>query len=332
VRPIAALVTRFRYDGFGVARLPSGYTDPAATGAFPAGAGGDFRFHGHWLEADTGFYHMRARDYDPASGRFLSRDPVESAVTEPESYHPYAFANANPHFYSDPTGEFSVVEINFSGAIQKGLQGARTAAFNQAKRYVKDKAIDLAVDQFQSVLTKFLPVDFSFEDVFLRSTLYSPTGRRFGFFMEEFLCDNLDLPNSIWFEPHVNQRGGIEHNGFNCGNRNAYRPSLRFPRPDFIVSPQPPKNPATGRHANAWMIGEIKLQGHSLYRSYVKPRTQPGQWNAIMGYAAKHTISRTALFVTLTKPTDRQINEIRKQLMAHEAVKRGVIVVVVSVQ
>jgi len=138
VNPVG-VVTRFRYDGFEVARLPTGYTDPAAASTYPSGTGGDFRCHGHWLEADSGFYHMRARDYDPTTGRFLSRDPVEGAVTEPENYYPYAFAYGNPHVYSDPTGEFSVIEINISGSIQNGLQGFRAGSVQKGRQYFSRK-------------------------------------------------------------------------------------------------------------------------------------------------------------------------------------------------
>lgn len=154
-------VTRFRYDGFGVARVPSGYTDPASTGTFPTGAGGDFRFHGHWLEADTGFYHMRARDYDPTTGRFLSRDPVEGVTTEPESYHPYAFANANPHFFSDPTGEFTVTDLNITAAIQKGLNAARIGGVNFARNKARDYIGDVLGQQITDLLGAYLPDDLN---------------------------------------------------------------------------------------------------------------------------------------------------------------------------
>ena len=50
-------------------------------------------------------YFMRARYYDPATGRFISRDPVEGAQTMPQSQNPYAYAMNNPINLSDPSGE-----------------------------------------------------------------------------------------------------------------------------------------------------------------------------------------------------------------------------------
>lgn len=53
--------------------------------AADAGPSGDFRFHGEWLETTTGLYHLRARDYDPATGRFLTRDPEPADLSRPET-------------------------------------------------------------------------------------------------------------------------------------------------------------------------------------------------------------------------------------------------------
>jgi RHS repeat-associated protein len=52
-----------------------------------------------------GLYHMRARYYDPATARFLTRDPVWPVVDDPESLNPYQYANRNPLQFVDETGE-----------------------------------------------------------------------------------------------------------------------------------------------------------------------------------------------------------------------------------
>jgi RHS repeat-associated protein len=70
--PSTANTTRLFYDGFGNLRGTNG---PAP--AIPSNTGGDFRFQGAWLEAQTGLYNMRAREYDARFGRFTSRDPPE---------------------------------------------------------------------------------------------------------------------------------------------------------------------------------------------------------------------------------------------------------------
>ena len=57
------------YDAFGAPRAASGTQSR-------------FRFAGQEDHSDLGLVHMRARWYDPSSGRFISRDPV---VGSPES-------------------------------------------------------------------------------------------------------------------------------------------------------------------------------------------------------------------------------------------------------
>jgi len=53
-------------------------------------------------EGTTSMYYMRARFYDSANGRFLSRDPAVSF--DPMAMNPYPYAIGNPIGYNDPTG------------------------------------------------------------------------------------------------------------------------------------------------------------------------------------------------------------------------------------
>ena len=116
-----APTARLRYDGFG---------DPRGPSALPAGTLGDFRFHGMWLDP-TGLYHVRARMYDPETGRFLSRDPADGDPQRPETFAPYAFANGNPYVWTDPTGEYSLKELGatINVAIELQLVAIARAAF-----------------------------------------------------------------------------------------------------------------------------------------------------------------------------------------------------------
>lgn len=62
------------------------------------------QFHGAYQDSTTGEgnYAMRARNYDPGTGRFSTKDP---AGAQPIGSSPYAFAGGNPLVYTDPTGE-----------------------------------------------------------------------------------------------------------------------------------------------------------------------------------------------------------------------------------
>ncbi|MEU9126450.1 RHS repeat-associated core domain-containing protein, partial [Streptomyces sp. NPDC048506] len=52
---------------------------------------------------DTGLTHLGAREYDPATGRFLSVDPLMN-LADAESFNGYTYAGSNPVTDSDPSG------------------------------------------------------------------------------------------------------------------------------------------------------------------------------------------------------------------------------------
>ncbi|MFE1895881.1 RHS repeat-associated core domain-containing protein [Streptomyces yangpuensis] len=55
------------------------------------------------MDESIGTVHMGAREYDPATGRFLSVDPIID-FNEPKQQNPYAYANNSPVTFSDPSG------------------------------------------------------------------------------------------------------------------------------------------------------------------------------------------------------------------------------------
>ena len=58
-------------------------------------------FAGFALDPLSGLYQMGARYYDPALGRFISRDPTGYAGS---GINLYAYCGDNPLVYTDPTG------------------------------------------------------------------------------------------------------------------------------------------------------------------------------------------------------------------------------------
>lgn len=61
------------------------------------------RYGVRW-EPVGGLYHMCARYYDPATARFLTRDPALPVLTDPQSLNLYQYAAQNPLRYIDPQG------------------------------------------------------------------------------------------------------------------------------------------------------------------------------------------------------------------------------------
>lgn len=82
-----ATVQSYAYDAYG-----------QRTGAIPT-VENPFRYAGQYTDEKTGFQYLRARYYDPATGQFLSRDPLEDSTLQP-----YSYADNNPTNATDPTG------------------------------------------------------------------------------------------------------------------------------------------------------------------------------------------------------------------------------------
>jgi RHS repeat-associated protein len=63
----------------------------------------DYLFTGKERDV-TGLYYYGARYYDPETGTFISRDPVEGSLIKPESLNPYSYCQGNPLKYKDTWG------------------------------------------------------------------------------------------------------------------------------------------------------------------------------------------------------------------------------------
>ena len=68
-------------------------------------------------------YYLRARYYDPAIGRFLSRDPWPANPMNPQSLDRYAYAYNNPMRYVDPFGLRNAEGGNFHPKAWNGVKG-----------------------------------------------------------------------------------------------------------------------------------------------------------------------------------------------------------------
>jgi RHS repeat-associated protein len=86
------VVARARFSAFGELR--------ASTGDMPS----PFGFAARERDAAASLYYFRARYYDPALGRFLSRDAAPASLTDPRTLNPYLYAKNSPLRFTDPLG------------------------------------------------------------------------------------------------------------------------------------------------------------------------------------------------------------------------------------
>ncbi len=97
-------VTRRKFDPYGNTRGNAVNNWPGSRTFL--GTGND--------DASTGLTHIGAREYEPATGRFISVDPVID-ITNPLQMNGYNYANNNPISQSDPTGLESCFGYGYCG-------------------------------------------------------------------------------------------------------------------------------------------------------------------------------------------------------------------------
>jgi RHS repeat-associated protein len=100
-----------------------GRPSPALPSAF-----GGYGYTGERQDPVTGLVFLRQRWYDPATGRFLTPDTVSADGRDPRSLNRYVYALANPVNNTDPTGGFTLGEVNVVQSINNTLQQMRTVA------------------------------------------------------------------------------------------------------------------------------------------------------------------------------------------------------------
>ncbi|MCM3040575.1 polymorphic toxin-type HINT domain-containing protein [Paenibacillus motobuensis] len=65
-----------------------------------------FRYSGEYWDNVTDLQYLRARWYDPNSGRFVSKDSYEGSIDNPLSMNRYSYVHNNPLIYTDPSGQY----------------------------------------------------------------------------------------------------------------------------------------------------------------------------------------------------------------------------------
>jgi RHS repeat-associated protein len=328
------VVAEYDYDAFGNTLGVANWT---------GAAGGDFGYHAAWRDSATGLYHMRARTYDPVTGRFTTPDPVDSVPQLPESYEPYSFANNNPQLFSDPTGLFTITEISVSINVSNSLDRLQTLAVNEAGKKGVEEAQKFAVDFLVDVIQKLTPYGSE-----LRTVLeFARGGREARFaaadFFEELvsnlMCESVGklFPDSLWLFPTLSvSDGSAITNGIGCGRRErtprgdrsdvpSGKGASGTARPDYLISSGSPEAGDL-----TYLLGDVKLTGKALVDDYggSHPRNL-SQFQAIANHSVNYGL-RISVFFTISPVAKDRLKEL-EELVAKTAIKNGAFAFVVSV-
>ena len=114
----------YGYDGFGSVRQLTDSTG-AVTDTYDYDAWGNTVnvsgstpnvcfYRGGQYDPDLRLYYLRARYFNPLTGRFLTSAPVQGNTRNPRSLHPYLYVEGDPVRYVDPTGHPDIVEYRLT--------------------------------------------------------------------------------------------------------------------------------------------------------------------------------------------------------------------------
>jgi RHS repeat-associated protein len=95
---LGVVTDEYEYDAFGNSFTRSGTTP------------NNYLYRGEQYDSDLGLYYLRARYYNPNTGRFLSRDPNEGNAYDPKALHKYLYASGDPVNRIDPLGRADLFE------------------------------------------------------------------------------------------------------------------------------------------------------------------------------------------------------------------------------
>ena len=92
------------------------------------------KFIGKELDIETGLglYYFGARYYDPEIGRFITPDPGQPDLNDPQTLNPYVYCVNNPLRYLDPTGMFWEEIKEFLGGIFNVRQNMAEQEFQES--------------------------------------------------------------------------------------------------------------------------------------------------------------------------------------------------------
>jgi RHS repeat-associated protein len=139
-----AVTDKYEFDAFGNKFTVSGTTP------------NNYLYRGEQYDPDLGLYYLRARCYNPATGRFMSRDPEQGNQYDPVSFHKYLYANGDPIDGIDPMGHFDLVA--YAGNLVRAVAQVVPFAMKTACVIVLTMDLINMTTEHLHIPDKFLPM------------------------------------------------------------------------------------------------------------------------------------------------------------------------------
>ena len=135
------MIDSYEYDAFGNEFTVSDSTP------------NNYLYRGEQYDPDLGLYYLRARYYNPNTGRFMSRDPnapqprnSKAVPIDPKYLHKYLYANGDPINRIDPGGRIDLFEASAQFVEDLGDEIGE-AIYEHAEEALWCKAFDIFEEQ-----------------------------------------------------------------------------------------------------------------------------------------------------------------------------------------
>ena len=132
--PDETVTDTYLYDAFGNTVASTGSTE------------NPYRYTGEYYDSTLAFYYLRARFYDPRMGRFATTDPFGGLFRDPVSLHKYLYASGDPINRIDPSGLWSLAEIQVSANI-RGILSRLQCAYNYRAFYCRGRSTVFTIQE-----------------------------------------------------------------------------------------------------------------------------------------------------------------------------------------
>ena len=93
------------------------------------------KYAGEYYDDELDMYYLRARYYNPQTGRFISRDILEGDISSPLDMNRYVYCRNNPIKYIDLSGESIVLTCVILGAVVGAVIGGTAGGVTSFNEY-----------------------------------------------------------------------------------------------------------------------------------------------------------------------------------------------------
>ncbi|MGW0433332.1 polymorphic toxin-type HINT domain-containing protein [Micromonospora sp. NPDC003197] len=153
----------YDYDPFGNPRAgptlqPGAPAESGGTGTQATAPENPLQFTGAYQDSSTGNgnYYLRARNYDPSTGRFSSTDPMAQGGAATSAY---TYADNNPTSYTDPTGMAPAPDNGGTPAPATANTGPSPEELAKAQQIQSKSVLDVVLEAGGQILMEFLGIN-----------------------------------------------------------------------------------------------------------------------------------------------------------------------------